>query len=51
MAESSPDSLCIREGYWRGGMSIIRVLTYNVAHRKTYDTLCLLKARGYEDVK
>ncbi len=28
----------------------ISVLTYNVPHRKTYDTLCLLKARGYEDV-
>ncbi|MCR5688228.1 MAG: phosphoribosylglycinamide formyltransferase [Lachnospiraceae bacterium] len=26
------------------------VLTYNVPHRKTYDTLCLLKAKGYEDV-
>lgn len=26
----------------------IAVLTYNVKHRKTYDTLCLLKSRGYE---
>ena len=26
------------------------VLTYNVPHRKTYDTLCLLKASGYDDV-
>ena len=26
------------------------VLTYNVPHRKTYDTLCLLKACGYSDV-
>ncbi len=30
-------------------MSII-VLTYQVAHRKTYDTLCLLKVQGYSDV-
>ena len=28
----------------------IGVLTYNICHRKTYDTLCLLKARGYKDV-
>lgn len=28
----------------------IGVLTYNVKHRKTYDTLCLLKARGYKNV-
>ncbi len=28
----------------------LAVLTYNVAHRKTYDTLCLLKARGYDSV-
>lgn len=27
------------------------VLTYQVPHRKTYDTLCLLKARGYSDVR
>lgn len=26
------------------------VLTYNTLHRKTYDTLCLLKASGYHDV-
>ena len=26
------------------------VLTYNTLHRKTYDTLCLLKASGYQDV-
>lgn len=31
-------------------MKKISVLTYNVPHRKTYDTLCLLKARGYNDV-
>ena len=28
----------------------ISVLTYNVKHRKTYDTLCLLKALGYKNV-
>ena len=28
----------------------IAVLTYTVPHRKTYDTLCLLKAKGYRDV-
>lgn len=26
------------------------VLTYDVPHRKTYDTLCLLKAKGYRNV-
>ena len=26
------------------------VLTYDAPHRKTYDTLCLLKVRGYADV-
>jgi len=26
------------------------VLTYDAPHRKTYDTLCLLKVRGYSDV-
>ena len=31
-------------------MEEIIVLTYNVPHRKTYDTLCILKARGYEQV-
>jgi len=29
----------------------IGILTYNVPHRKTYDTLCLLKAKGYKNVK
>ena len=29
----------------------IRVLTYTAEHRKTYDTLCLLKANGYVNVK
>lgn len=28
----------------------ISVLTYDVKHRKTYDTLCLLKAKGYNNV-
>lgn len=28
----------------------IAVLTYNKTHRKTYDTICLLKANGYENV-
>ena len=28
----------------------IGVFTYNIPHRKTYDVLCLLKARGYQDV-
>ena len=28
----------------------IGVLTYNCQHRKTYDTLCLLKAKGYSNV-
>lgn len=28
----------------------IGVLTYTVRHRKTYDLLCLLKAKGYQDV-
>lgn len=31
-------------------MKNIGVLTYNQKHRKTYDTLCLLRAKGYEDV-
>lgn len=26
-------------------------MTYNQKHRKTYDTICLLKAQGYKDVK
>ncbi|AGL03956.1 formyltransferase family protein [Desulfoscipio gibsoniae] len=29
---------------------MIGVFTYNIAHRKTYDTLCLLKTKGYHDV-
>jgi len=29
---------------------MIGVLTYNIPHRKTYDTLCLLKAKGYKEV-
>ncbi len=29
---------------------MIGVLTYNIPHRKTYDTLCMLKAKGYSDV-
>lgn len=28
----------------------IGILTYNQKHRKTYDALCLLKARGYENI-
>lgn len=28
----------------------VAVLTYQAKHRKTYDTLCLLKARGYQSV-
>ena len=28
----------------------IHVLTYTTPHRKTYDVLCLLKARGYDSV-
>ena len=31
-------------------MKKIAVLTYNQPHRKTYDTICLLKAKGYENV-
>lgn len=29
---------------------MIGVFTYNIPHRKTYDTLCLLKSKGYHDV-
>lgn len=29
---------------------MIGVVTYNIPHKKTYDTLCLLKARGYKNV-
>lgn len=29
---------------------MIGILTYNLKHRKTYDTLCMLKAKGYKDV-
>lgn len=32
-------------------MKNIAVLTYNQKYRKTYDTLCLLKARGHRNVK
>ena len=32
------------------GLKKIGVLTYQVRHRKTFDTLSLLKARGYDDV-
>lgn len=32
-------------------MKTIAVLTYNQKHRKTYDTLCLLKAKGYSNVR
>lgn len=28
----------------------IAVLTYNVPHRKTYDTLCLLRGKGYDNI-
>ena len=28
----------------------LAILTYNCRHRKTYDTLCLLKAEGFTDV-
>lgn len=28
----------------------IGILSYNIRHRKTYDTLCLLKAKGYQKV-
>lgn len=31
-------------------MRDVAVLTYNQKHRKTYDTLCLLKAKGYQKV-
>lgn len=31
-------------------MKNIAVLTYPLKHRKTYDTLCLLKAKGYQKV-
>jgi len=30
---------------------MIGILTYDIPHRKTYDTLCLLKAKGYSEVK
>lgn len=29
---------------------MIGVVTYDYPHRKTYDTLCLLKAKGYDNV-
>lgn len=31
-------------------MRRIGVLTYDIPHRKTHDTLCLLKAKGYNEV-
>lgn len=31
-------------------MQKIVVLTYDTSHRKTYDLLCLLKIKGYNDV-
>ena len=34
----------------RGKGMQIGILTYDVKHRKTYDTLCLLKAKGYDNV-
>lgn len=34
----------------RDNYNKIAILTYNVRHRKTFDTLCLLKANGYENV-
>ena len=30
---------------------MIGVFCYNVPHRKTYDVLCLLKAKGYQEVR
>ncbi len=30
---------------------MIGVFSYNVPHRKTYDVLCLLKAKGYQEVR
>ncbi len=32
------------------GQPELAVLTYNVKHRKTYDVLCMLKAKGYDHV-
>lgn len=29
---------------------MVHILTYTTPHRKTYDALCLLKAKGYENV-
>jgi len=29
---------------------MIGVITYDHPHRKTYDALCMLKAKGYNDV-
>lgn len=28
----------------------IGIITYDIPHKKTYDTICLLKARGYENI-
>lgn len=30
---------------------MIGVITYDIPHKKTYDTICLLKARGYKNIK
>lgn len=30
---------------------MIGIFSYNSVHRKTYDVLCLLKAKGYQEVK
>lgn len=30
---------------------VVNILTYDVMHKKTYDTVCLLKAYGYSNVK
>ena len=30
---------------------MIGILSYTVPHRKTYDVLCLLKAKGYQEVR
>lgn len=30
---------------------IIGIITYDIPHKKTYDIICLLKARGYKNIK
>lgn len=40
----------IHQFSYTGEEKNIGVLTYNQKHRKTYDTLCLLKAKGYRNV-